>query len=65
MQPWPRLSEGQPALTVVGEKVVEDVVLAAEEDGRLLAYGLGVTNPVDRPTASAADLEREELRAGP
>lgn len=39
-------------------------LLAPEEDRRLLAYGLGVTNLVDRPTPSAAHLEREELQRG-
>ena len=35
-----------------------------EEDGELPRYGLGITNLVDRPTRAAAELSREELRAG-
>ena len=38
--------------------------LAPEEDAELLRYGLGVTNLVDRPTRTAAELEPGELRAG-
>ncbi len=38
--------------------------LRPEEDAELLQYGLGVTNVVDRPTRTAAELSREELRAG-
>ena len=35
-----------------------------EEDRELPRHGLGVTNLVDRPTRAAAELTREELRAG-
>jgi TDG/mug DNA glycosylase family protein len=38
--------------------------LAPAEGHELLRYGLGVTNLVDRPTRTAAELERAELRAG-
>jgi double-stranded uracil-DNA glycosylase len=38
--------------------------LLPEEDAELPRYGLGVTNLVDRPTRSAAELTPEELRAG-
>ncbi len=38
--------------------------LRPEEDAELPGYGLGVTNVVDRPTRTAAELSREELRAG-
>jgi len=38
--------------------------LAPEEDEELLGYGLGVTNVVDRPTRTAAELTPAELRAG-
>jgi double-stranded uracil-DNA glycosylase len=38
--------------------------LAPEEDRELLRYGLGVTNLVDRPTRTAAELDAGELRAG-
>ena len=34
------------------------------EDRHLLGYGLGVTNVVDRPTRTAAELSGAELRAG-
>lgn len=40
------------------------VLLAADEDRRLPELGLGITNVCDRPTRSAAELERAELRAG-
>ena len=39
-------------------------LLAPEDDRRLLAYGLGVTNLVGRATPSAAYLGREELQRG-
>jgi double-stranded uracil-DNA glycosylase len=38
--------------------------LAPEEDGELLRYGVGVTNIAARPTRAAAELSRDELRAG-
>jgi double-stranded uracil-DNA glycosylase len=38
--------------------------LTPEEDGELPRYGLGVTNIVDRPTRTAAELTPAELRAG-
>jgi TDG/mug DNA glycosylase family protein len=38
--------------------------LAPEEDRQLLDHGLGVTNVVDRPTRSAAELSPAELREG-
>jgi double-stranded uracil-DNA glycosylase len=38
--------------------------LAPEEDRELLRYGLGVTNLVDRPTRTAAELTPGELRGG-
>lgn len=38
--------------------------LTPDEDRELLGYGLGVTNLVDRPTRTAAELSREELTAG-
>ena len=38
--------------------------LAPDEDRELLRYGIGVTNLVDRPTRTAAELGLEELRAG-
>ncbi|MBN1092923.1 G/U mismatch-specific DNA glycosylase [Blastococcus sp. TML/M2B] len=38
--------------------------LRPEEDAELPRWGLGVTNLVDRPTRTAAELGRDELRAG-
>ncbi|MCW2637005.1 MAG: mug [Blastococcus sp.] len=38
--------------------------LTPEEDRELLRYGLGVTNLVDRPTRTAAELRPDEFRAG-
>ena len=38
--------------------------LAPEEDVDLPAYGVGITNIASRPTRDAAQLSREELRAG-
>lgn len=38
--------------------------LAPDEDRDLLAYGIGVTNVVARPTRAAAELTRTELREG-
>ncbi|PRY50075.1 G/U mismatch-specific uracil-DNA glycosylase [Geodermatophilus tzadiensis] len=38
--------------------------LRPEEDRELPRYGLGVTNLVDRPTRTAAELTPDELRAG-
>lgn len=39
-------------------------LLRPEDDRRLLELGLGITNVCARPTRSAAELSREELRAG-
>jgi TDG/mug DNA glycosylase family protein len=39
-------------------------VLRPEEDVSLPAHGVGITNLADRPTAAAAELTDEELRAG-
>jgi TDG/mug DNA glycosylase family protein len=38
--------------------------LQPEEDHELIEHGLGVTNLVDRPTRTAAELTPEELRLG-
>jgi TDG/mug DNA glycosylase family protein len=38
--------------------------LTPDEDAELLSFGLGVTNVVDRPTRTAAELAPEELLAG-
>lgn len=39
-------------------------LFSPDEDGDLPGLGLGVTNLVDRPTRAAAELTRNELRAG-
>ncbi len=39
-------------------------LMGPEEDMELLDHGLGVTNVVDRPTRTAAELSPEELRDG-
>ena len=39
-------------------------LMRPEEDMQLLDHGLGVTNVVDRPTRTAAELSPEELHAG-
>ena len=41
-----------------------DRVLSPFEEHQLLAAGVGITNLVDRATAVAHELEREELRRG-
>ena len=41
-----------------------DRLLDPSEQDQLLSYGLGVTNLVDRATATAAELAPAELRAG-
>ena len=41
-----------------------DRVLAPGEQGLLPAFGLGITNLVDRPTAGAAELTVAQLREG-
>lgn len=38
--------------------------LAPDETGELLHLGIGITNLVNRTTATAAELSRDELRAG-
>ncbi len=38
--------------------------LRGEEDARLLELGMGITNLVARPSAAAAELHPEEMRAG-
>jgi TDG/mug DNA glycosylase family protein len=50
-----------PALHVAG---LTPRLLAPDEEGELLACGLGVTNLVARATATAAELSAAELRAG-
>lgn len=50
-----------PALHAAG---FTDRLVRPWEEKRLLEYGLGITNLVARTTATAAELGREELRAG-
>jgi TDG/mug DNA glycosylase family protein len=38
--------------------------MTPDEDGELPRYGLGITNVVARPTRTAAELSRQELRDG-
>ncbi|KYM93881.1 G/T mismatch-specific thymine DNA glycosylase [Cyphomyrmex costatus] len=39
-------------------------LISFEEDYKLLQYSIGLTNIVERPTRSAADLKRTELKEG-
>jgi double-stranded uracil-DNA glycosylase len=39
-------------------------LLTPYEDASLVRYGLGITNAVDRPTRTAAELSAEEFRSG-
>ncbi len=39
-------------------------LLRPDEQDELLTYGLGITNVVDRPSAKAGELTRDELVAG-
>jgi TDG/mug DNA glycosylase family protein len=41
-----------------------DHVFSPSEQGALPSLGIGITNLVDRVTAAASELEKEELRAG-
>jgi double-stranded uracil-DNA glycosylase len=41
-----------------------DRILRPSDERELLAHGLGITNVVNRATASAAELEREDYRRG-
>jgi TDG/mug DNA glycosylase family protein len=50
-----------PALHLAG---LTPLRLHPDEDRTLLRYGLGVTNLVDRPTRTAAELRPDELRDG-
>ncbi|CAO1443379.1 unnamed protein product [Diamesa tonsa] len=40
------------------------VQMTAEEDYKLLQYGIGFTNMVQRPTKGSADLTRKEIKEG-
>jgi TDG/mug DNA glycosylase family protein len=41
-----------------------DEVLSPFEDARLVEFGIGITNLVERSTTKAAELTKEELREG-
>ncbi len=43
---------------------ITDRLYRPEEDARLLDFGIGFTNLCPRPTRSADELTREEIRAG-
>jgi TDG/mug DNA glycosylase family protein len=55
---------GNPFWRLLHAAGLTPVGLTAEEDGTLPAFGLGITNVCARPTRSAAELSRDELRAG-
>lgn len=38
--------------------------MTAEEDYKLVQYGIGFTNMVERPTKGSADLTRKEIKDG-
>jgi thymine-DNA glycosylase len=40
------------------------VQMTAEEDYKLMQYGIGFTNMVQRPTKGSADLTRKEIKEG-
>jgi TDG/mug DNA glycosylase family protein len=50
-----------PALHLAG---LTPRLLTPDEDRDLPRYGLGITNVVDRPTRTAAELDARELRVG-
>ncbi|WP_199584412.1 G/U mismatch-specific DNA glycosylase [Blastococcus sp. TF02A-30] len=50
-----------PALHLAG---LTPRLLTPDEDRELLRYGMGITNVVDRPTRTAAELSRDELAEG-
>ncbi len=49
---------------VLKEAGLTDRKLSPEEDRKLLNYGYGLTNIVDRPTRGAADLTAEDYASG-
>lgn len=51
-------------LTVAARRGLGVDVLAPEHDRALLAYGIGFTDVVKRPTAKASDLAAHELSGG-
>jgi TDG/mug DNA glycosylase family protein len=59
---WPCLSRS--ALSRRAREALGVAVLGPEHDRAILAYGIGFTDVVKRPTAKAGDLARGELAAG-
>jgi TDG/mug DNA glycosylase family protein len=59
---WPSLSRSVLSRRVRHELQVER--LGPQDDGALLAFGIGFTDLVKRPTAKASDLSPLELAAG-
>jgi TDG/mug DNA glycosylase family protein len=57
-------SPGNPFWRLLHAAGLTPTVLRPDQDQALLALGLGITNVCHRPTRSAAELSREELRAG-
>jgi len=55
---------GNPFWRLLFASRLTPVLHGAEEDRQLPELGLGLTNVCDRPTRSAAELDRAELRAG-
>jgi TDG/mug DNA glycosylase family protein len=43
---------------------ITDRLLKPSEQGELLRFGVGITNLVDRPTAGAGEVGKDELRQG-
>lgn len=59
---WPCIS--QSALTLRAREGLGTATLGPANDRALLAYGVGFTDLVKRPTAKASDLATAELAAG-
>lgn len=57
-------SPGNPFWRLLHASGLTPVRLEAAEDAKAVALGLGLTNVCPRPTRSAAELSREELREG-
>jgi TDG/mug DNA glycosylase family protein len=55
---------GNPFWRLLHAAGLTPVLLDPSEDRRLAEFGLALTNLVARPTRSAAELDRDELRAG-
>lgn len=56
--------KGNPFWRLLFAAGLTDRSVSPEEEGELLAYGLGITNVCARPSRSAAELSRAELAAG-